>query len=98
MRLNKVEQKLLKEATAHALGHQDFQLYLYGSRLDDNLNGGDIDLFLLLEERHKSLELKLKILVEIEKRLGERRVDLTLLPYSEKNQHEFFNRCEKEEI
>lgn len=52
------------------------EIYLYGSRTNDEARGGDIDL-LVVSERIDLLA-KLDILGEIHNRLGDRRIDLVV--------------------
>lgn len=78
MRFDKHE----KEALKYAL--QDFrgQVYLYGSRLDDNRRGGDIDLLLIPDERVNSVKLS----IDIQKRFFSRcEQSLDVLVFREDN-------------
>ena len=50
--------------------------YLYGSRANDNLKGGDIDLIVLSESL--TFSDKLSILVQIKQVLGEQKIDLSI--------------------
>jgi len=55
----------------------DIKLYLFGSRVDDNKKGGDIDLF--LESDHPiDLEMQIKFLSAIQKNVTERKIDLVV--------------------
>ena len=57
MRLHKKEIKVLKSTLATL--SCDAKLYLFGSRVDDNTRGGDIDLLIVsnkLKKRFKSLK------------------------------------------
>ena len=53
-------------------------LYLFGSRVYDDKKGGDIDLLILTDEKTASqlLFVKAKILIQIQKIIGERKIDL----------------------
>ncbi len=54
------------------------EVYLYGSRVRDDLRGGDIDLMIL---SHKiDLSLRLSILADLKIGLGEQKIDLKVLP------------------
>lgn len=57
MRLDKKE----KEALKYALRDFRGKIFLYGSRLDDNGKGGDIDIILKPDEKVNALKLTLKI-------------------------------------
>ena len=50
------------------------KIYLYGSRVDDNLKGGDIDL--LVFSNKLSFMDKLKIKADLHYKLGEQKIDL----------------------
>ncbi len=76
MRLNDSE----RQAILGAIGAQDPQadVYLFGSRVDDEARGGDIDLLVL--SHRIDLMAKLDILGELHRRLGERKIDLVVYP------------------
>ncbi|MBF0361853.1 MAG: nucleotidyltransferase domain-containing protein [Oligoflexia bacterium] len=54
------------------------KIYLFGSRVDDNKKGGDIDLLIVGDETiiNQHIQNKFKILMLIKKKIGERKVDL----------------------
>ena len=52
------------------------EIYLFGSRVDDNKKGGDIDLYLVLDEHKNLFEKKIKFLSRIKKELGEQKIDI----------------------
>ena len=58
MRLTPREQKIITEAI-HALD-QEAQIYLFGSRLDDQSKGGDIDLLVISQNLEFADVLKLR--------------------------------------
>ncbi len=96
MRLNKKRQNGILAAFAESLEPKLWQeknviLLLYGSRADDSLKGGDIDLLLLVTSSALAA-IKLKrnyILTAIERNIGECRVDLLIAPMEPENQSEF---------
>ncbi|MDQ7046559.1 MAG: nucleotidyltransferase domain-containing protein [Sulfurovum sp.] len=51
-------------------------IYLFGSRTDDNLKGGDIDLYIQTDKKEDILKSKIIFLREFEKEFGEQKVDL----------------------
>jgi predicted nucleotidyltransferase len=76
---------MIKGISVFLLG-QKAELKLYGSRVNDNLKGGDIDLLLIVtDEKTKITLLKQKpeILVSIKNYLGEQRIDLKIATTAE---------------
>ena len=69
MRLN--EREIIKKVIKEKLG--DVKIYLFGSRVDDNLKGGDIDIYI---DKKLSSSEKLDILTEFSLNGIERKVDL----------------------
>jgi len=57
IRLDECEKKALKEALKNFKG----EVYIFGSRLDPDKKGGDIDLLLVPHEKVKPLELEIEI-------------------------------------
>jgi len=52
------------------------EIYLFGSRVDDSKKGGDIDLYLVLENHKNLFEKKIKFLSRIKRELGEQKIDI----------------------
>ncbi len=52
------------------------EIYLFGSRVDDNAKGGDIDLLAI--SKKIDFALKLKILAQFMIKLGEQKIDLVI--------------------
>jgi len=76
MRLTAGEQSAIREAIHEADAHA--LIYLFGSRVDDAANGGDIDLLVL--SGRIDLMSKLDILARLHQQFGERRIDLVVYP------------------
>ena len=55
---------------------QDGDIYLFGSRVDDSKKGGDIDLYLVLQEHTNLFEKKLKFLSRLKRELGDQKIDI----------------------
>ncbi len=74
MRLSKQEINVICSVTKNL----DFgaQIFLYGSRLDDHLKGGDIDLLIVSEKL--SFSDKIQILSEIKTQIGEQKIDILI--------------------
>ncbi|SLM30621.1 DNA polymerase beta domain protein region [Desulfamplus magnetovallimortis] len=72
MRLNSTEKKAIKDSILKV--DPCAKIYLFGSRVDDNKKGGDIDL--LVFSSLNALEAKLLIKTELFKRIEEQKVDI----------------------
>jgi predicted nucleotidyltransferase len=72
MRLSEDEIAILKN-TLYAL-NSDAKIYLFGSRVDDDKKGGDIDLLIVSQNFTKKLLRKLR--VEFFKYFGEQKLDI----------------------
>ena len=77
MRLNNIQIEKIKEASKRYFG-EDVKVYLFGSRVDDNKRGGDIDLYVETNETSEILEKKLKMLSFLHKHLGEQKIDIVI--------------------
>ena len=62
MRLSKREVDIIKETINNYCKNP--KIYLFGSRLDDNKKGGDIDIFIISEQN--DYETKIKIASKLE--------------------------------
>ena len=65
MRLSGLEKKALKTALADFQG----ETYVFGSRLDPNKRGGDIDVLLKPAQKVNRYELKTKVILKFERAL-----------------------------
>jgi len=55
------------------------KIYLFGSRVDDSKKGGDIDLFIDLENKEQEYyDEKQKFIAELQEHLGEQKIDLVI--------------------
>lgn len=83
MRLTPQQIESLKQVAAEVFGSQA-QIRLFGSRVDDQRRGGDIDLYVtgIALPLEAQLDAKLRFLVKAKQRLGERRIDLVFAPLS----------------
>lgn len=69
------------EALNPFLQNNNGALYLYGSRVDDNARGGDIDLLLVMDEKTIAEKLRDKkhyLLSAIKKYIGDQKIDLLI--------------------
>lgn len=86
MRISKNDLKTLKSTIKKHI--YDAEIILFGSRIDDNRKGGDIDIF--VETKYNiTLKDELKILSELEKNGISRKVDLIIKTPFKKEQSIF---------
>lgn len=79
MRLSDEQRREIKRLTAEIVG-TDARVSLFGSRVDDSLRGGDVDLLVEAPRRLEArLALELRLGSRIERALGGRRVDVLLV-------------------
>lgn len=78
MRLSEFEIRTIQTLSKTHFG-QVSRVFLFGSRVDDNLKGGDIDLFISSEDTsYLNTENKIRFLVDLKKTIGDRKIDLVL--------------------
>jgi predicted nucleotidyltransferase len=68
------------------------ELYLFGSRANDNLKGGDIDLLLLLNDQNLVKDLSMQkhqILAQIKGLIGDQRIDFKIANHDAVNNDPF---------
>ena len=79
MRLTEPQQQIIKQVLLKHFG-QNSELRLFGSRVDDNAKGGDIDLYIEPEicSVDEIVEAKLNALVDLHRALGDQKIDLVV--------------------
>jgi len=83
MRLSEFQINSIKEIAKEIFG--DVRVILFGSRVDDNLKGGDIDLYLILNQQPHFLD-KPKFLSKLKRKIGEQKIDVVIdYPERKKN-------------
>ena len=73
MRIKKIQTKFLKQSIQEYL--PDSSIYLIGSRVDDSLKGGDIDV-LVIAGRQLTNQEKRNVKIAFYKEFGEQKIDL----------------------
>ncbi|RLA83249.1 MAG: nucleotidyltransferase domain-containing protein [Epsilonproteobacteria bacterium] len=91
MRLNQNQINYFKKLSLDIFNSSD--IYLFGSRTDDSLKGGDIDIYIQTEQKENILKSKLIFLREFEKEFGEQKIDLII--DNQSNQKEIFEIAKK---
>ncbi len=82
MRLSEFQLESIRNSVNNNISN--YELRLFGSRVDDNKKGGDIDLLLLTKEKIES-ERKRRILREIKNLIGEQKIDLVNFTFDEES-------------
>jgi len=77
IRLSEKEIEAIRETVKKIFG-EGAEVWLFGSRVNPNLKGGDIDLLVTVPKGKKSVERKLSFLVKLKERIGEQKIDLIL--------------------
>jgi len=79
MRLNDFQRANICSEAVHCFGANS-RLWLFGSRVNDQLRGGDIDLYIEpeIEDAASIVDAKLKFLSEMHRLLGEQKIDLVV--------------------
>lgn len=90
MRLNAHQRETIKQAARGCFG-ADATVRLFGSRVDDHKRGGDIDLFITtsLSDSDAIARAEIAFQVEVQRALGEQRIDLLV---------DYPGRCERPPI
>jgi len=87
MRLTESQVKTILSVAAAELKTRPFEVFLYGSRVNDSLRGGDIDLYFLSEnewavEDQKNI-FRLMAALKSPSALGDRKMNLSLISKAE---------------
>ena len=79
MRINEKTRTTLLEKIREYFGNQT-QVWLFGSRVDDQARGGDLDIYIEPEVKDAEgvFEAKIRTLAALKKILGERKIDLVI--------------------
>jgi len=79
MRLTAQQAEAIRHAAVEVFG-PDVELRLFGSRVDDDRRGGDIDLYVGTKEGcvERLVRAELDFLVKVKSRIGEQKIDLLL--------------------
>ena len=76
MRLSNREIRSIQNAFTTTFGSGE--IYLFGSRTNDTLKGGDIDLFIVPATYNNLTEKKIDFLVKLKRSIGEQRIDVVI--------------------
>ncbi len=98
MRLSNFEIDTINRLAGKYFGN-NVQVYLFGSRTNPNLRGGDIDLF-ISGENNKMFNLKTKImfLADLKTNIGDQKIDLVFDTEATKAKPAFYQSINKSKI
>ena len=77
MRLTPFEVKSIKESVSNHF-EEGSRVHLFGSRVNDQLKGGDIDLYIQTTSTNTLVERKISFLVEIKSKIGDQKIDVVI--------------------
>jgi predicted nucleotidyltransferase len=78
MRITSSEQKIIKSLVKKHFGG-NAEVYIFGSRLDNDRKGGDIDLYITTDmPASEIIRRKIDLLVDMEKAIGEQKIDVVI--------------------
>lgn len=78
MRLTSRQIQIIKEEVCTLFG-PDAGVWLFGSRVDDNAKGGDIDLMIEADlDPEEALKKELRLYSRLIRRLGDQRIDIII--------------------
>ncbi len=82
IRLTEEELKAIKDIARQVFG-DNVKVWIFGSRVNLKLRGGDIDIYIEIPDYEKSniFKKKVKYLVNLEDKIGEQKIDLIVAPY-----------------
>jgi hypothetical protein len=85
MRLSEFEIESIKSLAGYHFG-TDVQVFLFGSRTNNQMRGGDIDLFVRNPNgKHLKIRTKMNFIADLLFRIGEQSIDVVLENPSTKN-------------
>ncbi|RLD78913.1 MAG: nucleotidyltransferase domain-containing protein [Bacteroidetes bacterium] len=85
MRLDDRYKYFISKAAVRLFG-DDTHVYLFGSRVQDSLKGGDIDLLVIAAEDKMTFKNKVLFLIDLKKELGDQKIDVVFDKENENNQ------------
>ena len=79
MRLTDLQATVIRDSVVRSFGPAT-RVWLFGSRVDEQGKGGDIDLYIEpeIQDAAQLVEAKLHLLRDIHKKLGEQKVDVVI--------------------
>jgi predicted nucleotidyltransferase len=87
MRLTDFEKITIKDTAKNIFG-SDAKIFVFGSRADDSIKGGDIDLFIETAKK-SSLQDKISFISHLKLKLGDQKIDVVVSSPMKKDQKIF---------
>lgn len=98
MRITSEEIDIIKKLVSDVYGAQA-KVYLFGSRTDDTLRGGDIDLLINSELKERlNLENKIYFLAQLKQLIGDQRIDVVYDNQRTRQQQSFYKSLKQQSI
>ncbi len=79
IRLTPEEVRIIKDLALEVFG-KEARVWIFGSRIDPQLKGGDIDIYIEIPKKENIVEKKLDYLVKLKDAIGEQKIDLVVKP------------------
>jgi len=97
MRLNDFEIESIKKLAILHFG-EGVQVFLFGSRTNDKMRGGDIDLFIKKSGNpHLNVRAKINFITDLILQIGEQKIDV-VLDHPEINKTSFYKTIQQTEV
>lgn len=77
MRLSDDTKNIIKTLAQKYFG-DNCKVLLFGSRTDDSLKGGDIDLLIETDKRGSLFDERARFLVDLKRQIGDQRIDIVI--------------------
>lgn len=99
MRLSKKQQTLIHNLVSEVFG-SSAKVWLFGSRIDNDRKGGDIDLLIETQsnDMQSNIRSEITLLSKLQKKMGEQRIDILLDYPSRKKTSPIFDIAHQEGI
>ncbi len=88
MRLSETYSKIIQRSAEKIFG-KNVQVFLFGSRTDDRLKGGDIDLLIKTDEIKMTGMNKVIFLADVKKQLGDQSIDIVYDKHGRRSEYFF---------
>ncbi len=77
IRLSDYQIKAIKNSAKEIFG-ENVEVYIFGSRVNQNKKGGDIDILIITNDKKNLFQKKLKLLASLYKKIGEQKIDVII--------------------